>query len=169
VASRRNLIIIGLAAWIVLVMVAIGWWQSGEHDPADHVELGTPREAATSFYKCLDAGHIRDVLFCVLDDAEQRAFAEALAEGAARPELSSDDLLPIPPLDVTSLPEPTIDGDVARLRVPTADLDDARPSELVLRRGGDGRWRVDLFETSGLTPQQAAAYAERLRASAPLD
>jgi hypothetical protein len=53
--------------------------------------------------------------------------------------------------------------------VPTADLDDARPSELVLRRGGDGRWRVDLFETSGLTPQQAAAYAERLRASAPLD
>ena len=66
----------------------------------------------------------------------------------------------IPPFDAGAALD--VDGDVARLTAASPDAD--RPADLVLRRG-DGGWRVDLLETSGLTAEQADAFLARLRAA----
>ncbi len=160
--NKAKLLFLAVAAvWLVAAIALGGWWLARGPTVADHVDLGGPGEAVSSFAMCLRAGHRGDVLACVVGEVEQQRLAAGFGDAVAAG-LDADDLTQLPLLDVTDATV-SIDGDRATV-TPAGDADD-RPAEFVVVQDG-GRWRVDLLQTLGLSAGQADELATRLRSAA---
>ena len=158
---RRNVILIVIAAWAVAA-AATGWYffRDGR---GGRLDLSNPRDAAAQFVECLTKGSVGGVIGCVVRDDVQEDLARQLADivdaGMAARDLT---LLPVPAADRLAAASVAVDGDVARIELPPdPEAVVERPRTLVLRRGG-GRWRVDLLATTGMSPDEARAYLQRL-------
>ena len=162
----RTILLVALAAWLLVVAVSAGLWFSRGPGSTDgvHVGLATPREAVTTFLNCLGAGHADDVLACVVNRPDDQRLGLGLAD-AVEGGLAPGDITLLPAGEAAALSEATLEesGGAATLTLPSRPDGEAR--RFVLERAADGNWRVDLLASTGLTPEQAEAFLDRLRAA----
>ncbi|MEM7808782.1 MAG: hypothetical protein AAF561_11795 [Planctomycetota bacterium] len=143
--------------------VALGTWFFNERsNVSDHLELGGPGKAVSTFAMCLRAGHRGDVLACVVNEAEQQRLAAGFVD-LVNTGVDADDLTQLPPLDIENA-DVQIDGDTATVTPPAVEGVD-RAAAFVVQRDGDA-WRIDLLATLDLSADEADELATRLRSAA---
>ena len=167
----RNIALAFATAFLVAAAAAFYLYGSAGASVAEHVSRVDPRGAATSFLKCLTAGHQADVLACVVGEGAQQGFARELIDAVEAgvpaealnvlPATSADDLMGS---DVTV----TVDGDTAVVELPArSEAEGARQFHLAR---DDDVWQVDLLRTTGMSTEEAQQFTERLNnAQVPME